>query len=128
MKQCIFCEKAASPDGILAQNDLAVAFYDSFPVSRGHVLVIPKRHAETYFDLTDAEMVAMKELAFRAKEILDAQYSPDGYNIGFNCREAGGQTVFHCHMHVIPRYKNDVPDPTGGVRTILPGGNYRKKL
>lgn len=127
MSTCIFCDKVASGEALL-QNELAIAFYDSFPVSRGHVLIIPRRHAETFFDLTDDELVAMKHLAFEVKALLDEQFHPDGYNIGLNCREAGGQTVFHCHMHVIPRYKGDVPDPTGGVRTILPGGNYRKKL
>ncbi len=127
MSTCIFCDKVASGEALL-KNELAIAFYDSFPVSRGHVLVIPRRHAETFFDLTDEELVAMKQLAFEAKALLDDSFHPDGYNIGLNCREAGGQTVFHCHMHIIPRYKGDVPDPTGGVRTILPGGNYRKKL
>ncbi|MCQ2454011.1 MAG: HIT family protein [Clostridia bacterium] len=127
MSTCIFCDKVASGEALL-QNELAIAFFDSFPVSRGHVLIIPRRHAETFFDLTDDELVAMKHLAFEVKALLDEQFHPDGYNIGLNCREAGGQTVFHCHMHVIPRYKGDVPDPTGGVRTILPGGNYRKKL
>lgn len=127
MSTCIFCDKVASGEALL-QNELAIAFFDSFPVSRGHVLIIPRRHAETFFDLTDDELVAMKHLAFEVKSLLDEQFHPDGYNIGLNCREAGGQTVFHCHMHVIPRYKGDVPDPTGGVRTILPGGNYRKKL
>ena len=127
MSTCIFCDKVASGEALL-QNELAIAFFDSFPVSRGHVLIIPRRHAETFFDLTDDELVAMKHLAFEVKALLDEQFHPNGYNIGLNCREAGGQTVFHCHMHVIPRYKGDVPDPTGGVRTILPGGNYRKKL
>ena len=127
MSTCIFCDKVASGEALL-HNELAIAFFDSFPVSRGHVLIIPRRHAETFFDLTDEELVAMKHLAFEVKALLDEQFHPDGYNIGLNCREAGGQTVFHCHMHVIPRYKGDVPDPTGGVRTILPGGNYRKKL
>lgn len=127
MSTCIFCDKVANGEALL-QNELAIAFFDSFPVSRGHVLIIPRRHAETFFDLTDDELVAMKHLAFEVKALLDEQFHPDGYNIGLNCREAGGQTVFHCHMHVIPRYKGDVPDPTGGVRTILPGGNYRKKL
>lgn len=127
MSTCIFCDKVASGEALL-QNELAIAFFDSFPVSRGHVLIIPRRHAETFFDLTDDELIAMKHLAFEVKSLLDEQFHPDGYNIGLNCREAGGQTIFHCHMHVIPRYKGDVPDPTGGVRTILPGGNYRKKL
>ena len=127
MSTCIFCDKVASGEALL-QNELAIAFFDSFPVSRGHVLIIPRRHAETFFDLTDDELVAMKHLAFEVKALLDEQFHPNGYNIGLNCREAGGQTVFHCHMHVIPRYKGDVPDPTGGVRTILPGGNYREKL
>lgn len=116
---CLFCEFKDNKEKAVLENDLAFAIYDGFPVSKGHMLVIPKRHAETYFDLTKEELTAMQELAHKCKELLDNKYKPDGYNIGFNCGEAGGQTIFHCHMHIIPRYKGDIENPRGGVRKIL---------
>lgn len=116
---CLFCEFKDNREKVVLDNDLAFAIFDGFPVSKGHMLVIPKRHAETYFDLTKEELTAMQELAHKCKELLDNKYKPDGYNIGFNCGEAGGQTIFHCHMHIIPRYKGDIENPRGGVRKIL---------
>lgn len=101
------------------ENELAYAIFDSFPVNEGHTLIIPKRHAETYFDLTKEEAAAMQELALEVKKMLDEKYHPDGYNIGLNCGEWAGQTVMHCHMHVIPRYKGDIENPRGGVRKII---------
>lgn len=115
---CIFCEKVNSKE-ILFENDLAIAFFDGFPVSKGHTLIIPKRHVATYFEVTKEEAAAMKDLADKVKKFLDSQYKPDGYNIGLNCGEYAGQTVMHCHMHVIPRYKGDIENPRGGVRKII---------
>lgn len=115
---CIFCEKIKNKNYIF-ENELAVAFLDGFPVSKGHMLIIPKRHVETYFDVTKEEAAAMKELVDKAKDYLDKEYKPDGYNIGLNCGEYAGQTVMHCHMHVIPRYKGDIENPRGGVRKII---------
>lgn len=115
---CIFC-KIINDKNYLFENDLAVAFLDNSPVSLGHMLVIPKRHARTYFDLTEEEIKAMFDLSLKVKEYLDNLYHPDGYNVGFNIDECGGQSVFHCHMHVIPRYRSDVENPRGGIRKIL---------
>lgn len=114
MNKCVFCGKLSSE--ILCENDFAKAFYDSFPVNRGHVLVVPKRHIATYFDASFEELDAMNRLVFIIKEKLTKLFQPDGYNIGFNVGEAGGQTVFHLHLHVIPRYFGDVENPRGGIR------------
>lgn len=116
MNSCIFCDKKA-PD-ILCENELAKAFYDGFPVNLGHVLVVPKRHLETYFDASIEELTAMQELVFQVKEIVEKKYNPDGFNIGVNVGIAGGQSVFHLHFHVIPRYVGDVKNPRGGIRRL----------
>ncbi len=116
---CQFCKIANEKFHILFESDLAVAFYDSYPVNVGHVLIIPKRHCETYFDLTEEELKEMFELSKKVKEVLDKEFEPDGYNVGFNCGEAGGQTVMHAHMHVIPRYKGDTENPRGGIRKAV---------
>ena len=97
---------------------MAVALYDKYPVNRGHVLVVPKRHVETYFEATLEEMDAITRLIIEVKGKLDQQFHPDGYNIGVNVGSAAGQTIFHLHVHVIPRYSGDVPDPRGGIRRI----------
>ena len=114
---CVFCNLAK--EEILFENDIAVAFFDSHPVCQGHSLVIPKRHCATYFDLTKEEIASIYELSQKVKKYLDNKYHPDGYNIGFNVNEAGGQSVMHAHMHIIPRYKGDVERPRGGIRKIL---------
>lgn len=114
--ECIFCRQPETE--VLCENELALAFFDKFPVNQGHVLVIPKRHAVTYFDATTEELTAINELVFQVKDIMDEKYNPDGYNIGVNVNHAGGQTVFHLHVHVIPRYVGDVEDPRGGVRNL----------
>ena len=101
------------------ESDFSIAIFDSFPVSVGHTLIIPKRHSETYFDLTKEEIADMFLLSQKVKEYLDEQFQPDGFNVGFNCKEAGGQTVMHTHMHIIPRYKGDVDNPRGGVRKVV---------
>ena len=109
----------------IASNALAFAVPDLYPVSRGHTLVIPRRLVATWFDATPEEQRALFELVDDVKRKLDAELSPDGYNIGINAGEAAGQTVMHLHVHVIPRYRGDVDDPRGGVRHVIPGkGNY----
>ena len=115
---CIFCDIIEKKD-ILFENDLAVAFFDAMPVSKGHILIIPKRHVVTYFDLNKEEISAIFALSQKVKEYLDNLYHPDGYNVGFNVLEAGGQSVMHAHMHVIPRYRGDVEHPRGGIRKIV---------
>lgn len=122
MTDCIFCRHEKLE--IVAENDLALAFYDGCPVNPGHLLVIPRRHAESFFDTTSAEHAAITELVFEVKTYLDEKYSPDGYNIGANIGRLAGQSVFHYHLHVIPRYSGDIADPRGGVRRVL---KHRKK-
>ena len=119
---CIFCQHDRP---ILARSKLSFAFLDSFPVSKGHVLVMPKRHVESIWEMTPEEYTDAFSLVRQVKDILQKQFEPQGFNIGANCGEAAGQTVFHAHIHIIPRYAGDVPSPRGGVRNIIPGkGNY----
>ncbi len=105
---------------IILENKLAKAFYDKYPVQKGHLLFVPKRHVETYFEATEDEIMAIHQLIHQGKEIIDQQYQPDGYNIGVNIGEFGGQTVMHLHIHLIPRYKGDIEDPRGGIRKAIP--------
>lgn len=113
---CIFCQKTA----VVLENDLAKAFWDIHPVRKGHLLVVPKQHYATYFDVPPVTRQAMDALVFAAKDLLDTHYAPAGYNIGINSGAAAGQTVMHAHIHVIPRYIGDVRDPRGGIRKMLP--------
>ena len=115
---CPFC-KAESEREIIASSSLSVAFFDGFPVSPGHALIIPKRHVSSFFDLSKEEQQDLLNLAERVKRIVEERYHPDGYNIGINVGEAAGQSIFHVHMHLIPRYKGDVPNPRGGVRGVI---------
>jgi len=119
---CIFCRH---DHAILAQTKLSFAFLDSFPVSDGHALVIPKRHVVSIWEMTTDEYIDAFDLVRQVKDILQRKFEPQGFNIGVNCGEAAGQSVFHAHIHIIPRYTGDVPNPRGGVRNIIPGkGNY----
>lgn len=115
---CPFC----SPDRarVLDDTELTVTIRDGFPVSPGHTLVILKRHAASLFDMTADEWAAVSVALVRAKARVDAEHHPDGYNVGVNVGEAAGQTVQHLHVHLIPRYSGDLPDPRGGVRWVLP--------
>lgn len=97
----------------VAANDLAFALRDGFPVSKGHTLIAPKRLVETWFDATRTEQLAILDLVDEVKAALDREFSPDGYNVGFNAGAAAGQTVIHLHVHVIPRYRGDTADPRG---------------
>jgi diadenosine tetraphosphate (Ap4A) HIT family hydrolase len=114
---------------ILDRNAHALAIPDLFPVSVGHTLVIPRRHVASYFDLTAAEAAAVHELLQRTKDRLERTLGTDAYNIGVNIGSTAGQTVFHVHIHLIPRYPGDVADAVGGVRNIIPGrGRYPGSL
>ena len=115
-KECIFCKMK---DYIL-ENELAYAIYDKYPVGKGHMLFIPKRHVKDFFDITKEEREAIFELIDEGKKLLDEKYSPDSYNVGINCGEHAGQTIMHVHVHLIPRYIGDMKDPTGGVRGVIP--------
>jgi len=112
---------------LIASNSLAIAFLDRFPVSPGHTLVVTRRIVPTYFDASPEEQAAMMALVAEVKARLAEELnpSPDGWNVGFNSGLSAGQTVFHVHVHVIPRYQGDMPDPRGGVRHVIPEkGNY----
>lgn len=114
------------PSRWVAHNELAFAIRDGFPVAPGHTLVIPKREVPDWFEATPEERAAIFELVDQLKAELDREFSPAGYNVGMNCGEAAGQTVMHLHVHIIPRYVGDMPDPRGGVRHVIPWkGNYK---
>tara|TARA_Y100001951_G_C11270209_1_gene258241 strand:+ start:205 stop:546 length:342 start_codon:yes stop_codon:yes gene_type:complete len=104
----------------LATSDKGLAILDGYPISPGHTLIIPKRHVASYFELLSSERDDLWDLVEQAKAILDKQFSPDSYNVGFNDGPAAGQTINHCHIHLIPRYAGDVADPRGGLRWIIP--------
>ena len=111
---------------IIFKNDFFFIIKDGFPVSPGHLLIISNELKLDYFELSNDEKANLTEVILKAKEIIEQEYKPDGYNIGMNCGEAAGQTVFHFHCHVIPRYKGDMEDPRGGVRHCLEGkGRYQ---
>ncbi len=116
MNDCIFCMRLDRE--IIAENNLAKAFYDKYPVNKGHTLIVPKRHIESFFDATMDEIIAINQLLFDVKDILAECFKPDGYNIGINIGDAAGQTIFHLHIHVIPRYHGDMDDPRGGIRRL----------
>jgi diadenosine tetraphosphate (Ap4A) HIT family hydrolase len=106
---------------VLIDDDLAYVRFDNHSLSRGHVLVVPRRHVASFFDMTAAEKAAVIALLDRAKEHIEKEFAPDGYNIGVNVGRAGGQSRMHVHVHLIPRYDGDVADPRGGVRCVLAG-------
>jgi diadenosine tetraphosphate (Ap4A) HIT family hydrolase len=112
------CELCAPTDVVL-QNELAYVRYDNHSLSRGHVLVVPRRHVASFFDMTPEEQVAVLQLLGEVQRQTQLMFSPDGYNIGVNVGAAAGQSRMHVHVHLIPRYLGDVPDPSGGVRCVL---------
>lgn len=120
MDKCVFCDEFMKRKNKIAENASCLAYYDEFPVNDGHVLIISKRHASTFFDLTQSEQFDMINLLNHCKKIIDKQYKPQGYNVGLNCGAVAGQSVMHVHMHLIPRYVGDVKDPRGGVRGVIP--------
>ena len=115
---CPFCSLPEAR--IVKANDHAFFIRDGYPISEGHTLIIPKRHVGSFFQVTDNERSSLLELLDYAKSELDAEFKPDGYNIGINDGPSAGQTVPHLHIHLIPRYVGDRTDPRGGVRWIIP--------
>lgn len=105
---------------ILLENNFSYAIYDKFPVSKGHILIIPKQHNSNYFDLSLEEQKESLILLNNAKKILEKEFKPDGYNIGININKDAGQTIWHAHIHLIPRYSGDIEEPRGGVRGVIP--------
>ena len=123
---CLFCNSKES--GIAHQNDLAYASYDSYPVSDLHCLIIPKRHIKDYFELNNEELVACNELIKIVKdEIYAKDKSVKAFNIGSNIGKISGQSIMHCHIHLIPRRKGDVENPQGGVRSVIPKNQHYKR-
>jgi len=117
---CPFCD--IPRERVVAESELAFAIRDGFPVTDGHTLIIPKRHVADYFDLTHSERVAIDSLAHSCRrQLLEADKSIDGFNIGANAGTSAGQTVFHVHVHLIPRRSGDMENPRGGVRGVIPG-------
>jgi len=122
---CIFCDPPV--DRIFFQSELVIALWDGFPVSPGHALMVPRRHMANWFEANDDERIALFEALDAAKAIIDERHHADGYNIGINSGAAAGQTIFHLHVHLIPRFAGDVADPRGGVRYVIPDlANYTK--
>lgn len=119
MEGCFFCKSINDKDFEL-ENEFAIARFDDFPVNKGHLEIVPKRHVKDWWRTTKEERIAIFDLLDEAKKIIDSKYCPDGYNIGINSGEKAGQSIMHLHVHLIPRYDGDVPNPKGGVRGIIP--------
>ncbi len=123
---CLFCNSEKS--GCAHENDLAYASYDSYPVSEYHCLIIPKRHIKDYFDLSNDELVSCNELIkIVKKEIINKDPSVKGFNLGTNIGKVSGQSILHCHFHLIPRREGDVENPQGGVRSVIPNKQHYKR-
>ncbi len=120
---CLFCTLPS--ERVIAENNHAIAIRDGFPVTEGHTLVIPKRHAVDYFALTREELLACDALLRELKQAIEQDDdSVQGFNIGMNAGEVAGQTIFHCHIHLIPRRTGDAENPRGGVRHVIPGKGF----
>ena len=123
---CLFCN--ISKSGSTHENELAYASYDSYPVSEHHCLIIPKRHIKDFFELTNEELIACNDLIKKVKdEILNKDRTVRGFNIGTNAGKISGQSILHCHFHLIPRREGDVENPQGGVRSVIPNKQYYKR-
>jgi diadenosine tetraphosphate (Ap4A) HIT family hydrolase len=125
---CLFCELPEDKFEVIDENELCMTLRDSYPVTEGHCLIIPRRHVETYFDMNPKEIDAATRLMHRARERLQAEDgSISGFNIGTNAGKSAGQSVFHAHIHFMPRRDGDQENPQGGVRKIFPDkAQYRK--
>lgn len=117
MTDCPFCQP--NSEIIFYEDELVLGLWDQFPISPGHALLIPKRHVETWFEASPEEQQALTQALAHAKAIIEMQHQPDGYNIGINSGKAAGQTISHLHVHLIPRYEGDVPEPRGGIRHVI---------
>ncbi|HPA77226.1 MAG TPA: HIT domain-containing protein, partial [Kiritimatiellia bacterium] len=118
-RSCIFCEMDSAR--VIAREGSCYAVYDGFPVSEGHILIIPERHIASFRELTEDEWLSVHKLAKKlSARLLEQDKTIDGFNLGINDGKAAGQTIFHAHVHLIPRRKNDVENPRGGVRHVIP--------
>ena len=123
---CLFCNIKGS--GLAAENSLAYASYDSYPVTDLHCLIIPKRHVKDYFELTNEEIISCNSLIKKIKyDIEFKDNSVKGFNIGTNAGKVSGQSILHCHIHLIPRREGDVENPQGGVRSVIPLKQHYKR-
>ncbi len=116
--RCPFCDP--DPERVFYRGANVLGVWDAYPVSDGHALIITKQHVPTWFDASREEQTELLSALAIAREAISSKHRPDGFNIGVNIGEAAGQTVPHLHVHLIPRYKNDVVDPRGGVRHVIP--------
>ncbi len=116
---CPFCKPES--ELVWYQTEYALAIRDGFPIAEGHTLVVPREHVASLFELEPTALTAIWEMVSQVRGMLIQKFRPDGLNIGLNDRPAAGQTVMHAHIHLIPRWVGDVPDPRGGVRWIMPG-------
>lgn len=119
LTNCPFCYPDKERE-LIVESATAYAILDKFPVSKGHALIIPKKHCSDYFDLSFKEQSACMFMLNKVMQILKNEFKPDGFNVGINISEAAGQTIPHAHIHLIPRYKGDVQEPRGGVRGVIP--------
>ena len=120
---CLFCNTTNKE--YVFENDLAFSTFDSYPVSEFHLLIVPKRHIKNYFELSNDEMIACNKIVLLSKnKIEQIDQSIRGFNIGINCGKAAGQTIMHCHIHLIPRREGDVENPQGGVRGVIPSKQH----
>ena len=120
MDECLFC--IPQEGRVFLENDLAFALWDAFPVTELHTLIVPRRHAQDYFALVPEELLACDDLLRKARELVQStDSSVEGFNVGANVGDVAGQTIFHCHIHLIPRRSGDVENPRGGVRHLIPG-------
>ena len=118
---CLFCDRANKKENKnILENDFCYARWDNFPLTEGHLEIVPKLHINSFFDLNNEQLIQLYSLLKEAKEIVQKKYNPDSYNIGINEGETAGRTIPHLHMHLIPRYKGDVENPSGGIRNMLP--------
>ena len=123
---CLFCNIKDSDS--VHENELAYASYDTYPVSKYHCLIIPKRHIKDYFDLTKQELLACYELVKIIKdEIINKDETVKGFNLGTNIGQVSGQSILHCHIHLIPRRQGDVENPQGGVRSVISNKQHYKR-
>jgi len=123
---CLFCNTAES--GFTFENELAYASYDTYPVSKLHCLIIPKRHIKDFFELTNEELVACNDLIKKVKdEVTKKDPNIEGFNLGTNVGKVSGQSILHCHFHLIPRRPGDVENPQGGVRSVIPNKQHYKR-
>ena len=120
---CLFCN--ISNKELVFENDLAFASFDSYPVSKFHTLIVPKKHTEYYFDLNNDEILACNDLIIKIKKKIQSEdKSVQGFNLGVNSGKVAGQSILHCHIHLIPRREGDVENPQGGVRGVIPSKQH----